>query len=183
MGVISISPRAAAVRLVLGTVAALAVTASMAAPAQGSRGEHQVKAVFLYKLVNFVHWPPSAEPSAQLVIGVIGNDFFSNALDYVVRGKSVQGREIVVRLLSADDDLRACDIVFVSGFAARRTADILARAQTPGVLTVGETPEFLREGGLVRFYVEGDRIRVQINAAGADQAGLKISAQLLSLAR
>jgi hypothetical protein len=51
------------------------------------------------------------------------------------------------------------------------------------VLTVGETPDFLREGGHARFYVENNRIRVEINAAVADRAGLKISSQLLTLAR
>jgi len=48
---------------------------------------------------------------------------------------------------------------------------------------VGETPEFLRDGGHARFYVENNHIRVEINAARADQAGLKINSQLLSLAK
>lgn len=176
-------PRAAAVRVILGTVAALAVTASIAAPAQGQRGEYWVKAAFLYNLAKFVQWPPSADRADRLVVGVIGNDFFSNVLDNFVRGKSVQGREIVVRRLRTDDDLRACRIVFISAFEAQHTADILLRVEAVGVLTVGEAPDFLREGGHVRFHVENNAVRVQINGAGADQAGLKINSQLLSLAR
>jgi hypothetical protein len=74
-------------------------------------------------------------------------------------------------------------MVFVSALEARHTADILPRVQAAGVLTVGETPDFLREGGHARFYVENNRIRVEINAAVADRAGLKISSQLLTLAR
>lgn len=185
MGVlISMSPRAAAVRLVLGTVAVLAITlATVPAHAQGRLDESEVKAAFLYNLAKFVQWPPSADRSDQLLVGVIGNDLFGNVLTRVVWGKRVQGRKIVVRQLRPDEDLRMYHIVFVGALATRHSADILLRVQAAGVLTVGEAPDFIHEGGHVRFYSENYKVRIQIDAAGAEQAGLKISSQLLSLSR
>ena len=176
--------RTAAVRVILGTVAALAIAlATSPAQAQGRHVESEVKAAYLYNLAKFVLWPPSAGRSDQLVVGVIGNDVFGNVLTRVVLGKRVQGREIVVRQLRADEDLRVYDIVFVGALATGHSADILLRVRAAGVLTVGETPDFIREGGHVRFYAENEKVRIQIDAAGAEQAGLKISSQLLSLSR
>jgi hypothetical protein len=74
-------------------------------------------------------------------------------------------------------------MLFIEASEARRSADVLKRAQSGGVLTVGETRQFLEEGGLVRFYVEANRLRFQIDAEGAQREGLKISSQLLSLAK
>jgi hypothetical protein len=73
--------------------------------------------------------------------------------------------------------------VFIAESEGRRTSDILKRLKSISVLTVGETAQFIKEGGLVRFYVEGNRVRFQINNQGAEQAGLRISSQLLSLAK
>jgi hypothetical protein len=50
------------------------------------------------------------------------------------------------------------------------------------VLTVGETVRFLRDGGMVRLFHEGGRLRFQIDAKIARAAGLRVHAQLLSLA-
>ena len=51
------------------------------------------------------------------------------------------------------------------------------------VLTVGEMPEFAEKGGVIRFKVEQDRIRLEINVAAAARSRLRISSQLLKLAR
>jgi hypothetical protein len=162
-------------------LAALAtVLATAPARAQIRAGEYQVKAAFLVNLAKFVQWPLDA-PSGELVIGVIGDEFFSRALDQLVSGKNIQGRDVVVRRLRWDDDLDPCHIVFVASSEARHLPDILARTPQTGVLTVGESPDFLRDGGLVRFYLERNRMRVQIDGTRAADAGLKISSQLLSL--
>jgi hypothetical protein len=176
------APRAWSTRMLVAFVM-LALVATLPARAADRLSEYQIKAAFLYNLAKFVQWPASADPSDQLVVCVIGDDFFRGILHHLVRGKSVQAREIDVRGLRKSDDLLACDIAFVSAMEARHTTDILLRVQPAGVLTVGETPEFLRDGGHVRFYVENNRIRVEIDAAGTDQSGLKVNSQLLSLAR
>ena len=162
-------------------LAALApVLATLPARAQTRAGDYQVKAAFLFNLAKFVQWP-SDGPSKELVIGVIGDEFFGRALDQLVSGKTIQGRDLVVRRLRWDDDLDHCHIVFVASGEARHLPDILARTPQTGVLTVGESPDFLRAGGLVRFYLERNRMRVQIDGPRAADAGLKISSQLLSL--
>jgi hypothetical protein len=154
-----------------------------AAAAEGDRlDEHHVKAAFLFNFAKFIQWPTS-DRSETLVVGVLGQNPFNEVLEAVVTGKSVNGREVVVRQLRNEDDVRAFHIIFIAASEARRGARILERVGGASVLTVGETPQFLREGGIVQFYVRENRVRFDINSAGANQAGLRISSQLLSLAK
>ena len=51
------------------------------------------------------------------------------------------------------------------------------------VLTVGEMERFIPSGGIINFVIERNKVRFEINPNGAERARLKLSSQLLSLAR
>ena len=172
----------------MGVLIAVAVSASLAAPAlaQSARAdEYRAKAAFLFKFVKFVQWPPSPyRPDANtVVIGIVGRTAFNDAFEAVAREKALSGPHIIVRQLNREDDPRTYHIVFIPQSETHRTAEILQSARDAAVLTVGETVSFLAEGGIARFYIEGDRVRFEIDGRGAQHAGLKISSQLLSLAK
>jgi hypothetical protein len=50
------------------------------------------------------------------------------------------------------------------------------------VLTVSETNDFIDSGGMIALVRNRDRIRWEINRSSAESAGLRLSAQLLSMA-
>ena len=56
----------------------------------------QVKAAFLYNFAKFVEWPPHVfkTPADPIVICVLGQNPFGNALEDSVNGKTVDGEEI-----------------------------------------------------------------------------------------
>jgi hypothetical protein len=141
--------------------------------------EYQVKAAFLFNFAKFVAWPEA--PGQPLVIGIIGDDAFGAVIDAAVRGKSVNNRPLEVRRLGYADDTSGCQIVYVSGSERRHRQDVLRRVGN-GVLTVGDVPQFVRDGGVIGFLLDGNRVRFQINAGAAEQRGLKIHSQLMSLA-
>jgi hypothetical protein len=152
--------------------------------ADGTVGEAQIKAVFLFNVVKFVQWPPSSLPSDTVVIGLVARDSFRRALEGVVTGKTVNGRAVVVRELHDEEDARGCHIVFFEDASDGPRRSLILRSVRDGaVLTVGETSKFMAEGGLVRLYVDGDRLRFQIDPVGVQLSGLKVSAQLMSLAK
>lgn len=163
--------------------ALLTVAVSLPAAAQRQLSEHEVKAAFLYNFMKFVEWPQPDDRSAARSICVAGRDPLHEVLETIAQGKQVNGREVVVRQLAGDDDPRECHAIFIVASEASRTASILQRVRYAAVLTVGETRRFVTDGGMVRFYVEGNRVRFEIDPAGAQRAGLKISSQLLSLAK
>ena len=173
-------------RCLLFTVALVSVAPGDmfgAGPAQDRLGEYQVKAAFLYNFMKFIEWPSSDTRSAGFVICVVGRDPFYEALEAVVKGKQANGREIVVRQLERDHDPQACHSVFIPDSDSKRSAEILERIRHAAVLTVGEGSRFLSEGGLIRLYIDDNHVRFQIDGAGARRVGLKVSSQLLSLAR
>ena len=170
---------------ILSIVSVVGLSNVRAAEGQGERiSEAQVKAAFLFNVVKFVQWPPSDLPSDTVVIGLVTADSFRRALEGVANGKTVNGRSIVVRDVNDEEDARGCHIVFFDDASdSLRRTNILRRVRDGAVLTVGETTRFMTEGGLVRLYVEGDRLRFQIDPVGVQLVGLKVSAQLMSLAK
>ncbi len=170
-------------RLLVAGIAALVLIAAggigTGAQAQ-SLGEDDVKAAFVLKLVNFVQWPSSG--TNDLVIGFIGADATSDALQRQVAGKSVNGRRVVVRRMGLDGDLKACQVIFVGDSERRNTPLVLERVRGTSVLTVGESDGFGQRGGIVNLMLNEGRIRFEVNPHGAERAHLQISSRLLSLA-
>jgi hypothetical protein len=66
--------------------------------------------------------------------------------------------------------------------ADARFGAILGELRT-GILTVGETGGFIEAGGVVNLKLETGKIQIQVNIDAAEQAGVRISSKLLSLAQ
>ena len=155
------------------------------AQAQEALSEYQVKAAYLFNFLKFVEYPSEsfADPLAPLVIGVVGNDPFGSALPQVVIGKTVQGRDLVIRVYRAGEDLRGAHLLFISASERKRIPVILSSLHGSSVLTVSDAVGFLDAGGMIQFLKENDRVRFAINVDATNQAKLKMSSKLLSLAK
>jgi len=145
-----------------------------------SMGENEAKAAFVLKLLNFVQWPSNGRN--DLLIGFIGADATSDALQRQASGQSVNGKRIVVRRLGVDGDLRACQLVFIGDSERKNIPAVLERLRGANVLTVGESDGFGRHGGIVNLLLNGGRIRFEVNPHAAERARMQISSRLLSLA-
>jgi YfiR/HmsC-like len=145
----------------------------------------EVKAVFLVNLVKFVEWPDAAFATARepITFGIVGADPLANALSRTVYGQSVKGRVLAVRKYDFGDDLRRCQVLFVSASEQARVPQILASVLGASVLTVSDTERFAEAGGVVQFAVDEDRVHFSVNRDAAMQAKLQISAKLLTLSR
>lgn len=147
--------------------------------------EYQIKAVFLFNFVQFVDWPASSFPTADtpIRIGVLGDDPFERTLEAAVQGETVRQRPIVVHRSSRLQDLLNCHVLFVCRSERAQMGAIINALGGRPILSVGDMPDFARRGGIVNFYLEGQKVRFEINRAAAQQGGLRLSSQLLSLAR
>jgi hypothetical protein len=147
--------------------------------------EYRVKAAFLYNFAKFVTWPAQVFPAADapVVFCLAGDDPFQELLDATTKDRKVEGRPIVIRRLPAEAPLAGCHLVFSSESDGARVAHVLQRAAGAGALTVGEAEEFLPRGGMIRLLVDEGKVRFDISTRSAEQAGLKVSSQLLKLAR
>ena len=147
--------------------------------------EYQVKAAFLYNFAKFVEWPPHVFKNAgdPISICVLGKNPVENALEEAVAGKAVEGRTFLVRQIAEINPGCNCQILFVSSSERKRFRSSAAGIKGLGILTVGEAQDFAAEGGVINFKLEAGRIRLEINLDAAEQAQLRISSKLLSLAQ
>jgi len=153
--------------------------------AQEALSEYQVKAAYLFNFLKFVEYPSDSfpDPLAPIVIGVVGVDPFGTSLPQVVIGKTAQGRDLVIHVYRAGEDLRGAHILFISTSERKRLPVILSSLRGSSVLTVSDGAGFLDAGGMIQFLNENDRVRFAINVDATTRAKLKISSKLLSLAR
>jgi len=148
--------------------------------------EYQVKAAYLYNFAKFVEWPAKsfASASSPYQICILGKDPFREALQDLVRGKLVNGRGFqIIGNVTAPPQTTGCHILFVSASATRQFQMVLPALQGRSILIVGESEGFARQGGMINFVLEGSRVLFEVNRKVAEQAGLKISAKLLSVAK
>lgn len=150
-------------------------------PPAPAANEYEVKAAVLDNLAKFVDWPPEAA-TGPLGICVVGQDPFGRALDDVVRGKPINGREVVVKRFKPGQELTGCHIVFIGSSEKNKLRSILDRLDNRPVLTVGDMPGFCDEGGTVSLDLADNRVGLTINLQAAERARLQLSSKLLSLA-
>lgn len=131
--------------------------------------EYELKAGFIAKFPSFVKWPA---PGSPVTVGVLGNDPFGPALDRVMK----------VRRSKRVEDLKGCQIIFISKSERGNIPGIIAALAGANVMTVGDTEGFVKQGGVLGFVMEGDKVRFEINTGAAKRAGLDISSRLLKLA-
>jgi hypothetical protein len=146
--------------------------------------EYQLKAVFLFNFSQFVEWPAEAfdEPTAPLIIGIVGEDPFGTYLDEIAAGEKIHSHPLVIRRFQTTDDVSACHILFVNVKGNVVLTDLLANIKNKSILTVGDSDRFIRSGGMVRFFTENNKIRIRIDPEATKASRLTISPKLLKLA-
>ncbi len=165
--------------------AAIIVSAALIVGAQPRfASEYEIKAAILFNLSQFVEWPTNAFSSAEspLVIGVLGQSPFGKSLERAVEGEVVQKRKVVVRYGETLDGLGACHILFISRSEGRRGPEILRAIKGKSTLTVSDIERFAQSGGMINLVTAGDRVRMLVNVAQVEAAGLHASSKLLRIA-
>lgn len=147
--------------------------------------EYQIKAAFLYKFCNYIEWPPDAFPSdtSPLKIGVAGPDDLVEELRHTVRGLTINNRHLLVLQVGSEERVQNLQVLFIARSESRRMEHLLTLARGYPVLLVTESPEGINSGSVINFVVQENRVRFDISQAAAAQQGLRLSAQLLKVAR
>lgn len=147
--------------------------------------EYEVKAAFLFQFALYVEWPASSFSDAQtpITIGLLGKDPFGDFLRKAIEGKTVNQRKLVIKHCANLDEARQCHLLFISSSVQKSLPRILAGLRNERVLTVGDVEDFASQGGIVNLVVLEKTVRFEINPSAVERAGLKISSQVLELAR
>lgn len=160
----------------------LSPLAALASADGRQAGEYQVKAAFILNFSNFVEWPEGHFHDGILTIGILGRDPFEGAMDDL-KGKTVKGRKVVIRRYDDPEEALDADVLFIGASERMGLPRILHPLRGRPVLTVGDHPGFARSGVMINMVVLRKRVGFEINLQAARQSGLRISSQLLKLAK
>lgn len=183
--------------LPLGLLATLlAIVARPAAPSSEVDSERRSeKAEVVLGLIPYVEWP-RATPSGvagsatgpltattPLVIGVLGDERFAEALRRAIDARGKGARPVRARSFRNLDEVDPCPILVIGKEKARNLPAILDfLSGSRGIVTVGDSPDFAESGGVVRLLDLPDRIGFEVNRDAARRADLRLSSQLLRIA-
>lgn len=153
-------------------------------PAWAGELENKVKAAYIYNFTKFVDWPGdgSNDTSEPVKICFVGSDPLRTLLGEL-NNREVKGRPLKIVRFKELNSLESCKIVFISRSEEPQLPQILQRLQGTHVLTVSDIPGFAHKGGMISFVTENDRVKIEISQKAVRQAGLKVSAKLLEVAR
>ncbi|HNW33648.1 MAG TPA: YfiR family protein [Candidatus Ozemobacteraceae bacterium] len=149
-------------------------------------GEFQVKAAFLLKFAAFVEWPPEivATPSPMIRLGIIGHDPFGNILPPEIHANEAEGISYLIDRQTIHEPLASgCRLIYIGVEDSDATASLLSRIADQPILTVGEGEAFVKAGGMIAFILENNRVRFLINNKRARSVNIRISSQLLNIAK
>jgi hypothetical protein len=156
------------------------VLAWLTPQAAAQHSDTEVKAGFIRNFAQLSKWPAKAfsDSDAPFIIGIFGDDSLSGTLERDCRDKkSADGREIRIKRARQVDDLKSCQLVFVSKSESGRVGEILSSFPSAKILTVGEGEQFTRvDGGAIGILIQKGqtpRFEVKLSAVrGVDVSRL-----------
>lgn len=170
----------------LRRVAAAAAVFSLCVPGLAAQDtiERDVKAAFLYNFTRFIEWPGGApQGEGPFRLCVVADGAMERAIRRTVAGESVQGRPLVMAEPRTPQDAQDCQILYVGRSESDRASRLLAAVRDRPVLTVGDSSRFVEQGGAIQFVLEDNRVRFDVNLPSARRSNLKVSSNLLRVAR
>ena len=88
-----------------------------------------------------------------------------------------------VQPVDSRTSLNECRVLFIAASESSNLRRVLKDIKGNVTLTVGDTNGYAAQGVMVNFYPESNKVRFEINVDAARRASLRISSQLLKLAR
>ena len=144
----------------------------------------KVRLGFLLNFARYVDWPElTFKPGGSLRFCLAPGDADLAAQFGELSKQSILGRPIQVKQLVRLTDVNGCHVLYLSAETPGALPAWLGAAQQTGALTVGDLPDFVEVGGMIGLVQVGGRYRFDVNLGAARQANLRISSQLLKLAR
>lgn len=173
----------------LSTIACVLVASAAVATAapDGATGqavaEASLKAAFLHNFVKFTEWPEDVLAPAATIVMCVGNPEVAMALEHAVSGQRINDHSLSVRRVPPGEPAAGCAAAYLTGVDTRLLPGVLATFAQTGTLTVSDDLRFAERGGIVGLFVEDGRMRFAVNVSAAARSRLRLSSQLLGLAR
>lgn len=157
---------------------------ALPAPAQiaDPGAEAGVKAGFVGNFTKLVEWPADAV-AGSLTVCIAGEIQPVESAFSKLDGRTAQAYSIRVIKNVQPGATGQCQVLYIPQGAERQLGELLRAAGRSKTLTVSDVPGFAAAGGMIELVTVDNRIQFEVNNGSAKRAGLKLSSQLLRLAR
>jgi hypothetical protein len=147
--------------------------------------EPALKAAFIYNFAKFTEWPADSLPAgAPLVLCVAEDAHVEKALAVATKDRHVEQHPLVTKRMDLDGLVGTCHVLYVdAGVGGKRSAQLIERLRGTRTLTVSDDEAFAERGGGANLFIEDGRIRIAVNLDATQRVGLRLSSQLLKLAK
>jgi hypothetical protein len=143
--------------------------------------EYEVKAVYIYKLLKFIEWPPDffSPGHDAVVIGILGDSPIREALEIL---KRADNSHLQVLRLESLRDIGSVQVLLISSSTTEPLPEILQAAGKAKCLTISEIKGSAQLGAMINFVIDDEKVKYEVNVKTMKDAGLAISSRALRAA-
>jgi len=188
----------------------LAIITLFGGPTESSREQSKdveraatIKAGMVLNFIRYTDWPETtfANSDSPIVLIVLGDSPITGQIEETVKDQKAHGRSIEIRrmayptpaagekvvsekqLREFHEKLRASHVLFICESERDRVESMREALQASNVLTVSSIDSFAERGGMLGLAIRNDRVAFDANQKEIERTKLKVSSQLLRLAR
>lgn len=159
----------------------LALCLTLPAMAQNmGQAVDRIKTAYVYNFAKFVEF--SGPDDKTIRVCVLGKDDLNGSM-LSLNHRMAQGREIVVRKDVAPEQVKDCNMVFVSETELRALPAVVRQLGNAPVLLVGDGRQAVDRGAHLALVYNDDRVEFDVNMLNLQKSNIKASSQMLKLAR
>jgi hypothetical protein len=150
-------------------------------PTHAEHGDSYLKLVtaLTFNFAKFTDWDNT--PTDTLNICFL-DDEYAHYVDGF-KGKSIQKKTLNVKKINALAEAKQCQILLLSKKDESILKRLFTAIQNEPILTISDQSGFIAQGGMIELYQQDNKIRFDISNTRIKDTGLKISSQVLKLAR
>jgi hypothetical protein len=143
----------------------------------GQVSPQKVQSLFIYNFTKHIKWPSTGE---SFVIGILGKSAITEELSATMKGKTVDGKNIEVKVLSSLGEAGTCQMLYVPSGKSKELIGSIASVGKE-VLVVTES-DLMDKGAGISFLTVDEKLKFKINEQVLSKGGLQVTGSLLSLA-
>ena len=145
--------------------------------------DFELKSSFLFNFKKFVDWPQDVK-TLPFTIVIYDNPAFADVIERLAKGMNSKENKWIIKHASNIDEISDCNLVYITNKKNSEIVELLQYLQGKSILTVSDNLEsFCDLGGMINFNPKTNQHRLDMNIRAARESKIKISANLIELAR
>lgn len=136
------------------------------------------KAAFLFRFIEYIDWKKNSK-SATFNFAVLGHSPITEQMLIIAAEEKINQKKIKVAEFENVDEQGFYNILFVSENSRIPIEEVVSKFKGKQVLIVTEKKGYAGKGSHINFFISNNKLKFEINQVAANNAGIKISSQLL----